>query len=87
MKDTYRVLFDRYLSEVRLYATTSTYMCVTMCNMWKEQLNGMVNLLLESKTITQAEWGAERERIKDVFDTRKICGTYQVSGEIYKCPK
>lgn len=82
MFDAYKKLFDQYLNEVHDYSKTMPYVCVITCNMRKEQLNGMLDLLFYTDIITQGQWGSERERVKDMFDARKICGHYQEPGEV-----
>lgn len=85
MFDTYKELFDRYLKEVNRYAKTMPYVSVAMCNMRSEQLRGMLNLLFHANAITHGQWGIECEQIKNAFDSKKICGAYQTSGEIHEC--
>lgn len=69
----------------RLQISSKPYVCVITCNMQKEQLNGMLDLLFHADIITQGQWGSERERVEDMFDARKICGHYQEPGGICPC--
>lgn len=85
MVKTYKILFDRYHREVCRHAKEGNKMtCTVMCEEWGTQLKGMLNLLLESHDISCDEWSMEQDRIKDTFDSMKICGAYLLRGNICK---
>lgn len=85
MMDIYRHLFDAYLKDIYSRINDSRHYCVTMCNKYREQLNGMLTLMFYANVITDDGWKSELENLRDTFDSRKICGAYQVIGEIYEC--
>lgn len=85
MIDIYRHLFDVYLKDIYSYISDNRYYCVTMCDKHREELNGMLTLMFYSDLITDDEWKSECDHLRNIFDSRKICGAYQVSGEICEC--
>lgn len=85
MMDIYRHLFDAYLKDIHSHIRDGGYYYLPMCDRYREQLTGMLALIVYSGLITEDDWKSELEHLPDTFDSREICGAYQAVGEICEC--
>lgn len=87
MLEAYHDLFNVYLKALkRAYDPKKPYEnleeCISMCEHFFWKLQGMLDLLRETKCITIEVESVESERVNQTFSVIKLFGSYQEKGEI-----
>lgn len=87
MFEKYNRFFDSRLKIVKDLAESDIETCVQLCEMYENEMYGILSFLHELDIIGYDTYAAERDLVHKKFDSIAVCGAYRNPGKVRRCSR